>query len=83
MILKILNYRGVIDNVHNSLILSFPEDIYILLYFILGLKLKEAYWIIQRFLVHYQILHLSNIAIAILDFSLMLPIKLSLFQLLR
>ena len=24
---------------------------------------KGAYWIIQRFLVHYQILHLSNIAI--------------------
>ena len=44
---------------------------------------KGAYWIIQRFLVHYQILHLLNIAIAILDFSLLLPIKLSLFQLLR
>ena len=27
-------------------------------------------WIIQRFLVHYQILQLFNIAIAILDFSL-------------
>ena len=44
---------------------------------------KGAYWITRRFLVHYQILHLSNIAIAILDFSLLLPIKLSLFQLLR
>ena len=42
--------------------------------------IKGAYWIIQRFLVHYQILPLSNIAI--LDFSLLLPIKLSLFQLL-
>jgi len=28
---------------------------------------KGVYWIIQRFLVHYQILQLSNIAIAILD----------------
>jgi hypothetical protein len=46
-------------------------------------KIKGAYWIIQRFLVHYKILHLSNIAIAILDFSLLLPRKLSLFQLLR
>ena len=36
-------------------------------------KFKVAYWIIQRFLVHYQIHHLSNIAIAILDFSLLLP----------
>jgi hypothetical protein len=35
------------------------------------------------FLVHYQILHLSNIAIAILDFSLLLSLNLSLFQLLR
>ena len=42
-----------------------------------------AYWNIQRFLVHYQIHHLSKIAIAILDFSLLLPIKLSLFQLLQ
>ena len=33
-------------------------------------QIKGAYWIIQRFLVHCQILHLSNIAIAILDFSL-------------
>ena len=38
-------------------------------------NIKGAYWIIKRFLVHYQILHLSNIAIAILDFSLLLPIK--------
>ena len=37
------------------------------------LLMLVAYWIIQRFLVHYQILHLSNIAIAILDFSLLLP----------
>ena len=36
-------------------------------------NLKGAYWIIQRFLVHYQILHLSNIA-------KLLPIKLSLFK---
>jgi hypothetical protein len=35
--------------------------------------LKGAYWIIQRFLVHYQIHHLSNIAIAILEFSQLLP----------
>ena len=48
---------------------------------LLCLVFKGAYWIIQRFLVHYQILHLSIIAIAILDFSLLLPIKLSLFQL--
>ena len=27
------------------------------------LNIKGAYWIIQRFLVHYQILRLSNIAI--------------------
>ena len=27
--------------------------------------LKGAYWIIQSFLIHYQILHLSNISIAI------------------
>ena len=47
------------------------------------LLMLVAYWIIQRFLVHYKILHLSNIAIAILDFSLLLPIRLSLFQLLR
>ena len=39
---------------------------------------KGAYWIIQL-----QIHHLSNIAISILDFSLLLPIKLSIFQLLR
>ena len=45
--------------------------------------IKGAYWIIQRFLVHYQILHLSNIAIAILDFSLVLPIKLSLLLALK
>ena len=25
--------------------------------------IKGAYWIIQRFLVHYQILHLSNIGL--------------------
>ena len=34
-------------------------------------------------LVDYQIHHLSNIAIVILDFFLLLPIELSLFQLLR
>ena len=33
---------------------------------------KGASWIIKRFLVHYQIPHLSNIAIAILDFSVFL-----------
>jgi hypothetical protein len=33
---------------------------------------KGAYLIKQRFLVHYKILYLSNIAIAILDFSLLL-----------
>ena len=44
---------------------------------------KGAYWIIQRFLVHYQILHLPNIAIAILYFSLLLPIKLSLLLTLK
>ena len=43
---------------------------------------KGANWIIHRILVQYQIVHLSNIAIAILDFSHLLPIKLSLFQLL-
>jgi hypothetical protein len=37
--------------------------------------IKGAYWIIQRFLIHYQIFHFF--------FSLLLPIKLSLFQLLR
>ena len=33
------------------------------------------------FLVHFQIVDISNIAIAILDFYLLLPIQLSLFQL--
>ena len=47
---------------------------------LLYLFLKGAYRIIQSFLVHYQI-HLSNIVIAILDFSLLLPMELSLFQL--
>ena len=59
------------------------NKIFILKLIKINFLFKGAYWIIQRFLVHYQILHSSNIAIAILDFSLLLFIKLSLFQLLR
>ena len=40
-----------------------------------------AYWIAKYFLPHYQIVQFSNIAIAIVDFSLLLPIYLLLFQL--
>ena len=44
---------------------------------------KLFYELGQTVLQEFIIGHLSNIAIAILDFSLLLPIKLSLFQLLR
>ena len=40
------------------------------------LGLKGAYWIVQRFLVHYQILNLSNIATAILFFFCIASCKL-------
>ena len=46
----------------------------------IGRVFKGAYWIIQQFLVHYQILYLSNISIPILDFSLLLLIKLLLLK---
>ena len=48
----------------------------------LFISLKELIGFLS-FLVHYQIVNFINIAIAILDFSLLLPVKLSLFQLLR
>ena len=58
---------------------------YIISSLLVEIKFNGAYWIIQQFLVHYQILHILgiNIAKAILDFTLLLPIKISLFQLLR
>ena len=66
------------DNKDPKLAEKIQEDIGESYVFILdlvnfGMCYKGAYWIIQRFFVHYQIL----------QFSLLLPMKLSLFHLLR
>ena len=68
---KFLNYEKIYYYMNNRYRINKYLD---LTYDINMLVFIGSYWIIQSFLVHYQIVIFSNIAIAILDFSLLLPI---------